>query len=82
MARIETDTADAAMLKVALEKSAGGSGGPLFGSAHLNGAGDLSNAHYTFWTVGADGDACRWVPLVQYGVRSAAATPELEWVGA
>ena len=82
MARTETGTADVAMLKTALERAAGESGGPLFGPAYLNGAGDLSTAHYTFWTVGADGDAYRWVPVVQYGVASAGATPELEWVGA
>jgi branched-chain amino acid transport system substrate-binding protein len=82
MARTQTGTADVAMLKTALEKTAGESGGPLFGPAHLNGAGDRSNAHYTFWTVNADGDAYRWVPIVQYGIASAGATPELEWVGA
>lgn len=82
MARTETDTADVAMLKTALERTAEESGGPLFGPAHLNGAGDLSSAHYTFWTVSADGIAYRWVPVVQYGVASAGATPELEWVGA
>ncbi|BBL67445.1 branched-chain amino acid ABC transporter substrate-binding protein [Methanoculleus chikugoensis] len=82
MARTEADTADVAMLKTALERTAEESGGPLFGPAHLNGAGDLSSAHYTFWTVSADGAACRWVPVVQYGIASAGATPELEWVGA
>lgn len=82
MARIETGTADVAMLKTALERTAGKSGGPLFGPAHLNGAGDLSSAHYTFWTVSADGDTCRWVPIVQYGIASAGAAPKLEWVGA
>ncbi len=82
MARTEAGTADVAMLKAAVGRTAEESGGPLFGPAHLNSAGDLSSAHYTFWTVSADGDACRWVPVVQYGVTAAGATPELEWVGA
>ncbi|MDD3856619.1 MAG: ABC transporter substrate-binding protein [Methanoculleus sp.] len=82
MARTETDTADVAVLKTAVGRTAEESGGPLFGPAHLNSAGDLSSAHYTFWTVSADGAAYRWLPVVQYGVTSAGATPELEWVGA
>ena len=82
MARTEAGTADVAMLKTAVGRTAEESGGPLFGPAHLNSAGDLSSAHYTFWTVSADGAAYRWVPVVQYGVTSAGATPDLEWVGA
>lgn len=82
MARTEAGTADVAVLKTAVGRTAEESGGPLFGPAHLNGAGDLSSAHYTFWTVSADGAAYRWLPVVQYGVMSAGATPELEWVGA
>ncbi len=82
MTRTETGTADVAVLKTAVGRTAEEPGGPLFGPAHLNSAGDLSSAHYTFWTVSADGAAYRWLPVVQYGVMSAGATPELEWVGA
>jgi len=82
MARAEAGTMDVAVLKAAVGRTAEESGGPLFGPVHLNSAGDLSSAHYTFWTVSADGAAYRWVPVVQYGVTAAGATPEIEWVGA
>ncbi len=81
MARADAGAADTAMLKTTLERTAGESGGPIFGPMRLNNAGDLSSAHYTFWMVGADGNTYRWVPIVQYGIPSAGATPELEWVG-
>lgn len=82
MTRTQTDTGDAAMLKAALERTASESGGPLLGPVKLNGAGDRSTAQYTFWTVEADGEACRWVPIVQYSIWSAGSLPELEWIGA
>jgi len=82
MAGMDAGSGDIVTLKAAFEKTAGESGGPLFGPVRLNSAGDLSSAHYTFWTVSADGGAYRWVPVVQYGIRSAGATPEIEWVGA
>ncbi len=78
----QTDTTEISKLKIALEGTAGGAGGPLFGSVELNGAGDRLTAHYTFWSVEADGEACRWVPNAQYSVWSAGAPPELERIDA
>ena len=82
MTRMQTDTTEISKLKIALEGTTGGAGGPLFGSVELNGAGDRLTAHYTFWSVEADGEACRWVPNAQYSVWSAGAPPELERIDA
>jgi branched-chain amino acid transport system substrate-binding protein len=82
MTRTQTDTTEISKLKIALEGTAGEAGGPLFGSVKLNGAGDRLTAHYTFWSVEADGEACRWVPNAQYSIWAVGTPPELEWIDA
>jgi len=82
MTRTQTDTTDVSKLKIALEGTAEESGGPLFGSVELNDAGDRLTAHYTFWSVDADGEGCQWVPVAQYDVWSARASPQLARIGA
>lgn len=82
MTRTQTDTTEIAKLKIALEGTAKESGGPLFGSVELNGAGDRLTAHYTFWSVGAGGETYRWVPVAQYDIWAARAPPEIERIDA
>ena len=82
MTRTQTDTIEIAKLKIALEGTAKESGGPLFGSVELNGAGDRLTAHYTFWSVGAGGETYRWVPVAQYDIWAGHAPPFFERIGA
>jgi len=82
MTQIQTETTDVSKLKIALEGTAKESGGPLFGSVELNGAGDRLTAHYLFWSVSARHETYTWTPVAQYDIWAADLPPQFERIDA
>ncbi|HOI13392.1 MAG TPA: ABC transporter substrate-binding protein [Methanoculleus sp.] len=82
LAETQTASTKASEQKIALTKIANMVEGPFCDVVGLNAAGDRSTAHYCFWSVEADGDAYRWVPVAQYDTWAAGMTPEFGMIGA
>lgn len=76
----QTNSMDVSELKVALTGMAGTISAPFFTLVDLDAAGDRSTAHYCFWSVKADGNASRWVPVAQYDLWTGGIAPMFELI--
>jgi len=79
---LQTDSTDINALKAAYMETATSYSRALAGPVQPDAAGDPSTAHYCFWSVEADGDAYRWVPVAQYDTWAAGMAPEFIVIGA
>ncbi|KAF1075259.1 ABC transporter substrate-binding protein [Methanogenium sp. MK-MG] len=78
LTRTQTDSTDVSELKRALTEMTAKISGPFCSVVDLDAAGDRSTAHYCFWSVKADGDASRWVPVARYDIWSEGIAPILK----
>jgi len=79
---LQTDSTDINALKGAFIETAMSYSRALSESAEPDPAGDRSTAHYCFWSVEADGDGYRWVPVAEYDIWSVGLPPEFAAIGA